>query len=339
MTDLGPIDSIPSLQAHLQAALRVEHATIPPYLCALYSIPDGTNLEAARVIRSVVMEEMLHMTLVANLLNAVGGTPVLAEPEFPLRYPGPLPGSDAAFEVALLPLSDPALATFLRIERPEQAGAPPQPGRYHTLAQFYDAIRDGFERLVRDLGPDAVFTGPRERQVDPATWYYGGGGDAIVVHNLETARQAIDEVKEQGEGSARSIDDGDGEPAHYYRFLELRAGRRFRQGDTPESGPTGAEIPLDWTVILPMRPNPRVSEYSARPEVQAKMVAFNRAYTRLLRELQRAYGGEPHRLREAVPIMYECRYQAQALMRMPSFAGDGTTAGPSFEFDAGAGFE
>lgn len=67
-----PITDLPDLHRHLQWALQVEHTTIPPYLCALHSIPDGYNVEAATVIRSVVMEEMLHMTLVANVLNAVG---------------------------------------------------------------------------------------------------------------------------------------------------------------------------------------------------------------------------------------------------------------------------
>ena len=74
-----PITDLESLRHHLQEALEIEHATIPPYLCALYSIPEGSNREAASVIRSVVMEEMLHLTLVANVMNAVGGTPAIAK--------------------------------------------------------------------------------------------------------------------------------------------------------------------------------------------------------------------------------------------------------------------
>ena len=50
-----PIDSIESLRTHLQWALELEHSTIPPYLCALYSIPEGTNPVATAVVRSVVM--------------------------------------------------------------------------------------------------------------------------------------------------------------------------------------------------------------------------------------------------------------------------------------------
>lgn len=41
------ITSIESLREHLQWALELEHATIPPYLCALYSIKKGHNVESA----------------------------------------------------------------------------------------------------------------------------------------------------------------------------------------------------------------------------------------------------------------------------------------------------
>ncbi|MBK6797040.1 MAG: hypothetical protein IPG76_09695 [Acidobacteria bacterium] len=49
------IKNIDDLRAHLQIAIELEHSTIPPYLCALYSIPDGMNVQAAQVIRSVVI--------------------------------------------------------------------------------------------------------------------------------------------------------------------------------------------------------------------------------------------------------------------------------------------
>lgn len=42
----------------------------PPYLTALYSIPPGTNSEAYHILRAVVVAEMLHLTLAANILNA-----------------------------------------------------------------------------------------------------------------------------------------------------------------------------------------------------------------------------------------------------------------------------
>ncbi|NEO96090.1 MAG: hypothetical protein F6K56_40470, partial [Moorea sp. SIO3G5] len=79
------------LYTHLQAALELEHSTIPPYLTALYSIQPNSNQTIAEIIFSVVREEMLHMVIVANVLNAIGGSPQVNKPEFIPTYPGNLP--------------------------------------------------------------------------------------------------------------------------------------------------------------------------------------------------------------------------------------------------------
>jgi Ferritin-like len=53
------IENLESLRRHLQWALQVELERCRPYLCALYSIKQGSNGEATEVVRSVFMEEML----------------------------------------------------------------------------------------------------------------------------------------------------------------------------------------------------------------------------------------------------------------------------------------
>ena len=328
-----PITDVDDLKAHLQTAIELEHATIPPYLCALYSIPDGTNVIGSALIRSVVMEEMLHMVLAANLLNAIDGKPDLTHDKFVPAYPGYLPHSDDAFLVNLLPFGTEALDTFLKIERPAKAGAPPQGMNYATIAQFYAAIRDGFQRL----GP-SIFTGQRGKQIDGSRFYYNAGGEPIEVVDLPSALQAIDEITEQGEGFDGTLYDNDSqfgqvdELAHYFRFNEIRTGRRYVSTDSPHQPPTGPELLVDWSARHPMAPNPKASEYVNRPEIHRLMVEFNLRYTALLATLDRAFNGKPGMLIEAVPIMYELKYRAQALMAIPSGRGDGTTVGPSFEF-------
>lgn len=111
---------------NLQLALGVELAVLPPYLYALWSIKSADEgasppaLEAARSIRAVVYEEMLHAGLVANILNALGKPPDLLE--HLVDYPGPLPGHAAlpphGYVVGLGPLSTDTIDTFLKIERP-----------------------------------------------------------------------------------------------------------------------------------------------------------------------------------------------------------------------------
>ncbi|MEO6528954.1 MAG: ferritin-like protein, partial [Gemmatimonadaceae bacterium] len=228
------IETIPDLQRHLQWAIELEHSTIPPYLCALYSIPDGVNVSVSALIRSVVMEEMLHMVLAANLLNAIGGKPSIDHDTFVPSYPTFLPHSDDAFKVELLPFGTRAIDTFLKIERPAAPGVKPKVSGYSTIGQFYLAILEAFKRLAStEAGARELFSGHRSRQVSGSTWYYGGGGDPIEVHDLATAKRAIEEIAEQGEGLDHTIFDGDDqfgqvdELAHYFRFYEIRCGRRY----------------------------------------------------------------------------------------------------------------
>jgi hypothetical protein len=115
------ITTIEQLQEYLRIAMQIEHATIPPYLLALYSIHPGTNSVATQALRVVVVEEMLHLTLAANLLNAVGGKPDLTAPDFVPLYPAFLPNGEKDFEVDLQPFSPAAIDTFLKIERPGRA--------------------------------------------------------------------------------------------------------------------------------------------------------------------------------------------------------------------------
>lgn len=343
-----PISTVESLRAHLQTALEIEHSTIPPYLCALYSIEAGANREAARVIQSVVMEEMLHMTLVANVLNAVGGSPSIDCREFVPSYPTFLRHSDDAFKVGLLKFSPPALETFLKIEHPVPAKAPPQPHKFHSLAQFYKAIREAVKTLEEDARRrgSTIFTGPAPRQIQPAD-FYGSGGAVIAIvppdapgkpTALALALEALDEILEQGEGfPGKSIEDGDRrfgqrpEPAHYFRFKEILVGRYYRPSDDPKKGPTGPVFPVDWSSVWDMAPNPKAGHYTGSPDIYREMVAFNRGYTSLLRLLHRAFNGEPQCLAAAAPAMYGLRDRATALMKIPT--GTGTaTVGPSFEY-------
>jgi Ferritin-like len=112
--------NLPELRTYLQGALEIEHLTIPPYLTAMYTIQAGTNKAAYYAIRSVVLEEMLHMTLVANLLNALGGRPRVAHPDFVRSYPARLPYSALTVEIPLRHFSPEAMRTFLLIEHPRR---------------------------------------------------------------------------------------------------------------------------------------------------------------------------------------------------------------------------
>jgi hypothetical protein len=327
------IQTLDDLRRHLQTAVELEHATIPPYLCALYSIKDGSNREAARVIKSVVMEEMLHLALAANILNALGGEPSLRRTGFVPAYPAELPHSDGSFHVGLEKFSPAAVKTFLKIERPAKPDAKPQAEHYHTIGQFYAAIEDGLKRLCRG---DRHFDGDPKRQVT-GELYYGGGGRVAPVTDLRSALAALKEIVHQGEGLPHSLSDGDdrlfGQPrqyAHYFRFKEILCGRIYDKHDTPSSGPSGPEFPVAWDAVYDMRPNPKATDYPPGSELRRKCDEFNAAYADLLNVLHRSFNGEPGLLGESAGLMYDLKYRAVALMRTPSGFGT-TTAGATFE--------
>lgn len=114
---LKDIDYRPVLQDLLQTAILIEHSTIPPYLTALYSIQDGTNALASQIIRSVAVEEMLHLIMVCNVLNAINIQPSVNKQQNYPTYPMKLP-MNVDFYVGLETFSTNSIATFIAIESP-----------------------------------------------------------------------------------------------------------------------------------------------------------------------------------------------------------------------------
>jgi CDGSH-type Zn-finger protein len=336
----GRIATLESLREHLQWAIELEHATLPSYLCALYSLDPARNSEAAEVVCSVFVEEMLHMTLAANLLNAVGGRPQFDTPRMLPSYPRYLPHGDRSFEVSLVPFGPEALELFLRIEQPSRPGAPAESDEYETIGQFYEAIGQGLRELCAHFGEASVFCGDPARQVTDAL--FPGGRRVIAVDSLATALAALQEIVEQGEGAARrQVWDGDRdmfhpereEVAHYYRFQQLKFGRRYRRGDTPQSGPTGDAISVDWDGVRPMRRNPRTTDHAPGSPIRIAQEEFNHTYCAVLHLLEQAFNGSPRMLAVATGAMHGLKAQAQALMQNPT--ADGLAmAGPTFEYVA-----
>lgn len=336
--DVRGITTLESLREHLQWAIELEHATLPPYLTALYSLDPQRNTQAVELLGSVFVEEMIHLALAANLLNAVGGRPRIDTPQMLAPYPRPVPHADPAMELSLLPFGKEALEMFLRLEQPAHPGDPGESDNYETIGQFYDAVESGLRRLCAELGEEKVFVGDPARQVAAGPFGHTGGKLSPVT-DLATALAALEEIVEQGEGAARTdVWDGDMDMfhphtkavSHYYRFQELAAGRRFQAGDTPGTGPTGEEVAVDPAGVYPVRPNPRLGDHPVGSEIRTAQEAFNETYCEVLEFLEHAFNGEPEMLKMSVRAMYALKKSAQTLMAMPD--GEGLRAGPTFDY-------
>jgi hypothetical protein len=328
----GDVDAV---RASLQAAIQLEHSTIPPYLYALYSLLPGSNSAAASIIESVVIEEMLHLTLAANILNAIGGSPVLDSPTFIPHYPGPLPGSvENELTVGLAPCSlDLVKYTFMVIEEPEHPLKFPADaatgGEPVTIGQFYQAIRTAIGRL----GDNAFSRHPRN-QIGPDQ-----EKEVVVVTDVATACQAVDIIIDQGEGTAKTPLEVTGPGyAHYYRFAEIANGHRLITN--PQAGPEtppderyiygGDPVSLNPAEVHAVPTDPTTSTYAEGSPARQACITFNYTYTNLLKCFHAILNGRPGEFRAAIGIMMSLKRQAIDMMTGTTTAGVPT--GPTFEW-------
>lgn len=326
----GPNITVQSVCESLQSAIELEHSTIPLYLYALYSINADMAPEIADIIQSIAIEEMLHMTLASNLLNALGGTPQINTPDFIPNYPGPLPGGvESDLTANLAPFSMTQLETFLNIEEPEH------PIEYNSLAlgeanltigMFYTAIA----QAIQQLG-DSAFCNPPRNQVGPDLMH-----EAVVVYNVETALQAINTIIEQGEGTSTSPLDGEGdELAHYYRFMQIKKGHLLVADPSAPGGYsyTGAPLPFDPASVYAAPTNPALPP--GYPAGSAQAFAndnFNYTYTSLLASLHELFNGDVSQtqMNDAIGLMMSLKGQAKAMMA--GIPNPAVITGPSFEY-------
>ncbi len=76
--------------------------------------------------------------------------------------------------------------------------------------------------------------------------------------------------------------------------------------------------------------NPKLSDYPEGSQARYACNAFNYSYTTLLKTLHATFNGDPDSLDAAIGLMESLKEQA---MDVASFElGDGTNAGPSFEY-------
>lgn len=225
----------------LREAAELEHTILCEYLFAAFTMKQRTDegltaaqLEAVdrwrKAILTVARQEMLHLTLVQNLLTAIGAAPHLSRPNLPTaakHFP-------EGVQIALVPFGERALKHFLFLERPEGVALDdpdavvaiararpfmadddivPAPQSFATVGHLYRAIDIGFAWLTGTLGAAKLFIGPAPAQTSPEVMHWDG---LVAVTDLDSAHRAIDVIVEQGEGAT-----GDWREAHFGTFLKI----------------------------------------------------------------------------------------------------------------------
>jgi hypothetical protein len=323
-----PPTSVDDAIAMLQTAAGIEFGTLPPYLYAKFSILPGTNPAAMDRLAMIVGQEMIHLCLVCNIINALGGTPQLKAPVYPctLGDIGP-PGGDPLM-IHLLPFGPESMAQGMAIEEPEEV--PPfevvnllmAPGGAMTIGQYY-ALVDAFLATL----PASAWV-PDNNQITDDQFF---AGQLFAVNGYTDAHLAIQQIVSEGEGAKDDPLDFQNELAHYYRFGEIfydKVLTKIPQDPGYQWGPE--PLGVDWSAAYPAIPDPGSHDFSEDSEAaQAAQAACNLAFSGMIDALQLAVKGEAGQLGAAVRRMFELRMAAIAALQVPLADGK-SVAGPAF---------
>ncbi|WP_316839859.1 ferritin-like protein [Pedobacter gandavensis] len=344
------LESLQDLKNAMQTAIMLEHSTIPPYLTAVFTLVNTGNDEISSLIGSVVKEEMLHLSIACNILNAIGGTPVLNQPGFIPTYPGNLPGTvESTLVVPISKFSKELIKdVFMVIEEPEhpidipvlfaqEAEAP------LTIGMFYQRVKDLIDLLEAEANilNRTIFTGDPAKQMTNERWF--PLKELFPILDKQSAFDGIDLIVDQGEGTSTDPfiapgettgEDDTTDPAHYYRFEEIYNGKRLVKDPSQAVGYSysGAAIPCDLSKIPNMTDNPKMADYPVDTIAYKNSKFFNFTYTNLLNSLHDTFNGEPEKINEAMGLMYSLRLYAGKLLASEDPSNPGHVAGPSYEY-------
>jgi rubrerythrin len=300
-------DARQTLGALLQSALQLEFATIPTYLSAAFSL--NGNSEIYELILRAAIEEMLHFTAVANLMNAIGIAPdiVAAVPV----YPCDLTILEPPLKLNLYSFSlDHVENLFMVIEAPEKHVPFPGPrvaaaAKPTTIGQFYAGIIDIIRHdTIPDLFKNAVQDAYKQRQAKPNFHEIAYINDQdsskyplkpeinFKITDKDSAAEHLAWVVGEGEGEALYKPlDKEGLPGHHYRFESILKKRYLIKDDSVTLGYSfsGGSLPFDDTGVHEFDANAKAADYAAFPTVAEQMKSFNEKYTGMINLLQSAF--------------------------------------------------
>jgi len=325
---------------YVQNAIELEHATIPTYLTAMYSLKPGTNKEIREIIYSIVMEEMLHMTIAANILNALGGSPAINVPEFVPTYPGHLPmgiGDEEDLCVTLKGYSKEQVRdVFMVIEQPEKPIEPPtntldmsNTVTFATIGQFYTALQDAIKAVYPDELPDGTENQVIISDLFPESQAFFPKDELFPIITSTDAYNAIEIIKEQGEGTLRNPSFED-ELAHYYKFQQLAEDFTWIKDDG--KWVRGPAVPFNPDEVYPLFPNTKSCMLDEGSFERKRVDEFNASYQSLLNGLHETFNGKPEKLQDTIGLMFDVRLYAEKLCATPFPEKEGYNIGLPFEY-------
>ena len=341
LRSMGEICTVKKLKQQLQHAIELEFSTIPPYITTLYSIVSGENEEIHKRIRSILIQEMQHLTQAANILIAIGGKPQIDGKEHAPTYPGNLPGGVLPnLVVTLEKLSTEYVSKVLMgIEVPHNTSLDSDhPLIFNdTIGQFYKEIEVCFHYL-NEHG-NIFFKPENEKHQIKWPWDAPTVGKVQIVTNHKTAIKAIHNIVEQEEG-ATPLDPSQGSSvtkppflSHFYNFEEIVCHKSLILNDHDKFCFNGNPIPFNQSGVWPMQPNPGKKNIPLDTKCYTAARSFHNAYRALLRKLQDVFDGHPDDLKDVIAMMYTLAAHGHKVMTTKLNDNSEETCGPVWDYE------
>jgi hypothetical protein len=252
------------IRQRLQTAIELEFSTLPLYLSAMFSL-EVQNYSAYNIIRSVAMEEMVHMAIASNILSALGGTPAIKNMNVAFPTNGLPGGAEPDLHVGLAQFSKNQLQNFMRIERPKfLIDQMDRSEEYPTIGTFYTEIKDAlYQNKDEVVNAVKLATDPNNKAASKQVPDSIGLPKFLYDKNIDPVEMlcgGIDEIMEQGEGTqSKSIVTNskfEYEESHYAKFASLFYGHTYRDPEnigelTNENEPEFFKGPaIGWPDVL-----------------------------------------------------------------------------------------
>ncbi|CAE6460604.1 unnamed protein product [Rhizoctonia solani] len=322
-TEPPDVWTLDALRQHCQTAMILETCTIPLYLYAMYSIDTSAGSDeqaAAKAIRGIVKQEMLHMALAGNLLAALRGRPQLYGEVYAPKYP-----SELLYEgvlMTLAPAHPSQIQNFVEIEQPvddkvgedSEIAAVKLLAQYESIGQFYESLKNLHDRP--EIGDDIFDKESEKRQWTGDDFF---DGQLAAITDLKTAEAKLDLIIQQGEG-----------------------------GPPPQGSPSVLTTPSHYEIFKDLSTkhlkvhkliaNPTTRQFEGKEKLYSAMLAFDAAYSYLLWtiELVWTYGGPDEDKKQSLknnvsPLMSDMMSPiARFLVRQDLKTVKNKRAGPPF---------
>lgn len=244
-SNIPPITNLSTLQQYLKDAIFIEHSTIPLYLCAWKSVLDNDDVSA--LLRTVAIQEMDHLRIAWNILNAISQSNHQLNLETYDIIPDFVNGAKFKFSnftvrpdltLTLNGLNDKQLIQFISVELPDydmsvtdilkqftavKDGSkktvdvfykPRDPSIIlNTIGDFYKRIKDAVAvpTIVSKINPNAAYV------VNP----YSTGSN-LPYKTVQQMQDDINLIVTEGEGASELT-----LKSHFHTFLQLYCGYKL----------------------------------------------------------------------------------------------------------------